>query len=407
MRLFHTNPIQEHISDGEIRAFLDQQVSASDQERIRAHISSCLQCQTQSEAISSRAAQTIRHMEGLSTAALPTPLGTARARLSRYIEQKEKPTMSNIFTGILNSTRRYRLAWIVSGLVLILAVSLAFPPVQAIANSFLGLFRVKQFTIVQVSPAQLPEQLGNSAQIEAMFSKDVQFNQHGDPQVVNSAAEAAQSANFSVRLPTQVNGNPKLVVQPEVSMNAKVDLPQIRAILSEIGRSDIQLPDSLNGATISVEVPKSVTALYGDCQVDLGKAGPQGYSPDTHALANMLGRCTTLVQMPSPTLSAPEGLDVQQIGEAYLEVLGMSKTDAEHFAQNIDWSSTLVIPIPRNKATYSDVTVDGVQGTLIRQERSGGTPAQYMLIWVKNGIIYALTGPDSNSQAIAIADSLK
>ncbi|MGE5222605.1 MAG: zf-HC2 domain-containing protein [Omnitrophica WOR_2 bacterium] len=407
MKLFHPNRVQNHVSDGDLRAYIDRQVSAGDQERIRAHITSCPQCQRQAEVISSRAAQTNRRMESLSSTALLTPSGTARAHLSRYFEQKENSSMSNIFTGILNSTRRYRLAWIAFGLVLILGVSLAFPPVQAIANSFLGLFRVKQFTIVQVSPAQLPEQLGNSAKLEAMFSKDVQFNKHGEPQTVNSAAEAAQTASFAVRLPAQVSGSPKLVIQPGASVSAKVDLPQVRAILNEIGRSDIQLPDSLNGATISVEVPKSVVATYGDCQVDVGKGSPQGFDPGSHALAGMLGNCTTLVQIPSPTLSAPEGLDVQQIGAAYLEVLGMSKTDAEHFAQRIDWSSTLVIPIPQNMATYSDVTVDGVQGTLIRQERSGAGPAQYMLIWVKNGVIYALSGPGPNSEAVSIADSLK
>jgi hypothetical protein len=83
----------------------------------------------------------------------------------------------------------------------------------------------------------------------------------------------------------------------------------------------------------------------------------------------------------------------------------MSSDQAAQFTKTIDWTSSLVIPIPRNAATYEQVTVDGVTGTLI--QRPADDAPQYILLWVKDGIIYAISSLGSNSQqAIQMANSL-
>jgi hypothetical protein len=51
------------------------------------------------------------------------------------------------------------------------------------------------------------------------------------------------------------------------------------------------------------------------------------------------------------------------------------------------------------------VQVDGVTGTLIEYYRYGDQA--YMLVWVKDGIVYALSGPGEADQALQIAASLK
>ena len=77
--------------------------------------------------------------------------------------------------------------------------------------------------------------------------------------------------------------------------------------------------------------------------------------------------CTYLVQAPSPTVSVPPDLNMAEIAEAALELAGMSSGDAHAFCQTVDWSSTMVVPIPRNTSSYQTVTVDGVEGTLITE----------------------------------------
>jgi Na+/H+ antiporter NhaB len=99
-------------------------------------------------------------------------------------------------------------------------------------------------------------------------------------------------------------------------------------------------------------------------------------------------------------------LNIAQLAQIGLEFTGMTSEQAAAFTQTVDWTSTLVIPLPKNAATYQQVTVDGVTGTLIQRTPAAEEP-QYALLWVKNGIIYAISSLGSNSQqAVQIANSL-
>jgi hypothetical protein len=170
--------------------------------------------------------------------------------------------------------------------------------------------------------------------------------------------------------------------------------------MQEMNRPDITLPDSLDGAVIKLEMPAGMVALYGDCQVDERPVNdPDGPSemdiPD----------CTSFFQMPSPSVDAPPDLNVAQMGEIYLQVLGMTAEEAARFSSNVDWTSTFVIPVPRYGADYKEVQVDGVTGTLIETYRYGGQA--FLLLWVKDGVVFALGGPGQADDALQIAASLK
>jgi hypothetical protein len=88
-----------------------------------------------------------------------------------------------------------------------------------------------------------------------------------------------------------------------------------------------------------------------------------------------------------------------------LEFSGMTTEQAAAFTSTVDWTSTLVVPIPKNASTYEQVSVDGVTGTLI--QRPSDDAPQFALLWVKDGIIYAIGGLGSNSQlALELSNSL-
>lgn len=390
-----------HLTEGKLRAYRDHEIHGDDRERVRAHLDTCARCREQVDVLSSRASQVNERLAILAPGPHEAPqvVSAARARLDSRILEKETTMLGKIFT------RRYRAAWMTVGLVAILSIALVFPPVQAIANSFLGLFRVQQITVVQINPGNLPEQLGSASQLEYMFSQDLQIEVQGEPQEVANADEASALAGLPVRLPLEVEGVPNLMVQPGGRLTINIDLGHVQALLDEIGRSDIRLPAALDGAQVTVDIPSGVTAMYGECDFDPDAAHQEGYDPDDPQTPR-LPRCTTLVQMPSPSVSAPPGLNIAQIGEAFLQVLGMTPEEAAHFSQNIDWTTTLVVPIPRYGTTYQDVAVDGVEGTLIEQDFEDQAP-QYMLMWVKDGIVYTLTGPGIRRTALRIANSLK
>ncbi|MEJ2302588.1 MAG: hypothetical protein P8Y14_13785, partial [Anaerolineales bacterium] len=163
-----------------------------------------------------------------------------------------------MFAKIFN--RRFRLAWAAVGVIAILGIALAFPEVRAIADSFLGLFRVQQFSVVQVDPENLSEQLGSSSQFEYMLSNDVHVQETGELHEVATAAEASALVGIPVRLPEGMDGPPTLMVQPGADISFTIDLPLVKALLQELGQGDLDLPASLDGATVELNLPSAVGA---------------------------------------------------------------------------------------------------------------------------------------------------
>ena len=84
----------------------------------------------------------------------------------------------------------------------------------------------------------------------------------------------------------------------------------------------------------------------------------------------------------------------------------MSRKEAAAFTSTVDWTSTLVIPVPRNATEYEDISVDGVTGKLI--QRITDYSPEYALIWVKDGMVYAISGSGTDTApAFAIVDALQ
>ena len=71
------------------------------------------------------------------------------------------------------------------------------------------------------------------------------------------------------------------------------------------------------------------------------------------------------LQVPSPAVNLPEGIDPTALAETAFLFLGMPADDARRMAGSIDWSSTLVIPLPTQAAQAREVSVDGSTGLLI------------------------------------------
>jgi hypothetical protein len=326
---------------------------------------------------------------------------SARARLqARIANAKETTTMwDRIFA------RRYRPAWTAAIILVALGASFAFPPVRALAGRFLSLFRVQQVTVLPIDAERVKSQLGqlgSSSQREKMMTDTVKVEPLGQREEVASAAAATVKVGVQVRTPAALTGAPKWIVQPASRVTFDMDLARIRAILTEIGRGDIALPEEVDGSAITVNIPASAVALYGECG-----AVAEGQDPDQHDRSTFRRKdCTVLVQLLSPTVAAPAGFDPNGVAEALLQVLGMSAEEAREFSQTVNWATTLVVPIPRNASSAEVVDVDGVKGSLIRYLVQGQSE-RYLLIWIKDEVVHVLSGLGDTPKAVAIANSLR
>lgn len=391
-----------HLNEGEIRASFDQELDPAGQERVHAHLATCRACQARTAALRARAHQVSDHLASLSASPdqAPRPAPLARTHLEERIQISEKEYES-MWNKIFN--RLSRPAWVGLTIVALLFVSLAFPPVRAIANSFLGLFRVEKVAVVQFDEQALEQRLGAGAEFEQFFADEVQFEEFGETQPVAGAAEAAALAGIPVRLPTQgIEAEPDLQVLQGSRASFVVDLPRVKALLNQLGVKDVDLPARLDGETVTLEIQRAVLASYGDCKSSLAEV--EGFDPDMPANRSSMQHCLTLMQVHSPTVSAPQGLDIARIGEAMLQVLGMTQEEAAQFSRSVDWTTTLVVPLPRDNADYREVQVDGVSGILVKNNYRRGSPSgeDYTLIWVKDGILYSLnaTGWEAGYQEI-------
>jgi hypothetical protein len=390
-----------HLSDQDLKAYFTADDSDPEVIRIGNHLTECPECQARADQLSQSGAETSRHMSILAPddKEAAQPAHQAYARFERqYLEQQDVSKFERLFK------RKYRFAWAAVGVVAVLAVAMLFPQVRAIGSSFLGLFRVEQFTIIQIDPENIEAQLGSLSNFEYLLAEDVQFEEFGEMQEVSSKLEASDLAGFPVRLPTTAAGDEKLILQPGARISMLIDLPKIQALLDELGIAELKLPAELDGAEVSMELPVAVGAGYGTCEVSPEMIREAGVDPD-RPIVN-LSECVTLTQFPSPEISAPPGLDIARIGQGFLQVLGMTPEEAAQFSQNVDWTTTLVIPIPRDGTEYQEVLVDGVEGTLIMQSERSEFP-HYMLVWIKDGIVYALTGPGDAQSAVELANSLE
>lgn len=295
-------------------------------------------------------------------------------------------------------------------IVLILTLILAIPGTRALASEFLNLFRVQQVTVVPVDftgMEQLNGAVGNN--ISQLISQSITMTQKpGDPILAKDAQEASQLTGFNVRVPstttpTQIN------VMKGTAFTVTIDRAKAQALLDEAGRSDLILPETIDGAEISVNIPASASLAFGTCPSPSNESEAEREMQREMTTSGSPGRvykdCIILAQIPSPEVSAPAGVNVAQLAQIGLEFTGMSSEQAKAFTDTVDWTSTLVVPIPKNAATYEQVPVDGVTGTLI--QRPTDDAPQFALLWVKDGIIYTIGGLGTNSEkALEIANSL-
>jgi len=387
--------MQKHLTDGELRAALDGEL---DTEPLR-HIQICPDCQARQRQLQVKQVDTARLLAFLapSEQAEPSPQ-QAWGRFNQQIMQQQETSMPKRWFS-------FPLVRFGSAALVLLVLILAFPRTRALAGELLNLFRVRQVQVVPVDFTGLEQLTGDGAlgnQFTELISDSVDMQQEpGEPVAAASAEEASQLAGFNVRIPAGMTPS-QINVTSGAALSLILDRSKVQALLDEAGRSDLVLPASVDGAEISVDIPASVSVAFGTCpRPGSGEPGNNEQSTTERRYPD----CVILAQIPSPSVNAPADLDIEALARIGLEFTGMSPEEAAELTSTVNWTSTLLVPIPRDAAIHEQVSVDGVTGTLI--QRSSDETPQFALLWVKDGIIYAISGLGTNSQqAVEMANSL-
>jgi hypothetical protein len=126
-------------------------------------------------------------------------------------------------------------------------------------------------------------------------------------------------------------------------------------------------------------------------------------------------RLVRLLQARQPEVSFPAGLDLAALAEIGLRVLGIDRVEAHRFAQNVDWRTTLMVPVPTDASVFKQVDVQGNPGLLIEtNQRFSTAPGelrvsmqQRTILWSSGGSVFALVGNVRSAELFEMAQSVQ
>lgn len=387
-----------HPVNGVLLAYAEKQLSPQERQAVETHIEQCASCQARLHALASHAG----HLSRLLATLEPGPLEQAdasRALTALHTALIEKQDDTGVIPMLdkLIRNRNFQRALAVIGVLAVLVGLFSFAPMRALASEFLSLFRVERFAIVDVDPERA-EEIAEAIE-EDMFFGEEEILEEGDVTEVASLDEAAALAGFTPRAP-QGYGEPSTIeVTGRQRMRFTPNVEDMRMVFSALELDPALLPDEMDGQPFDITVPASVALLYN--------------LPDSTDEVDFL-----IGQVPSPTVDVPEGVDVQKLGEAMLQLLGMTPEEAARMSASIDWTTTLVVPVPSDLSTITEVQVEGTTGLLFDSGWHGDPDdpddqghlgvRTLTLLWQKSGIVTVITTDHGDSgRLLDIADSLK
>jgi hypothetical protein len=356
------------VSQGTLRAYLDGEIDGQAQEQIEAHLASCARCRARLAQVQQAATMTRERLTLSSATRGNTDISKALARV-QSLGRAER--ISTAWRDRIMGKRTWRTAISAAAVLIVLVGVFSFAPSRALARQFLSIFRVRKFAAIQINPDQTQlEAVGNTLQ-EKFFMEEPEAVVDEPVVKVDSLEEARQIAGFDVRMP------PSFANSDDLRFEVK-------------GRTELRLPLKRESLVALVEMAGLDASSIGD---GWEEGEVRAVAP---AMAYIQEGSWEVVQVWDPSIEYPEGVDPSLIGEAGLILLGLSPKDARKISASIDWTSTVLLPVPSSVARLQETRVAGEAAILLESAEAIERP-ESVLFWEKDGVLYLVSGPDVGS----------
>ena len=374
----------KHVPDEQIQAMLDSELENEALDKVRQHLESCPRCKLRLDEIEARRTRVAMALSSLESDLDPN-FNNPRQAYQRFVHTKMEVDPK------MNKKTIFRPVWVVVVLVALVAASFAFPQTRALAGQFLDLFRVKNVTVLSLDPESIHSlsqkiQSGGMESFMQIFSDQFQeLESRKDPVDTQSVEEASSLAGFQVKQVQGVEAT-NYNIEYGTTVSYVVDRATLQELLDTM-QIDYQIDPALDGTEVTAVIPNVVTTNMGDCS------------------SGQSSSCLRLVQSPSPVVTTSKPVDMASIVSAGLQVLGWDATQAEDFANSVDWTNTLVLPLPNGQVQHSQVQVNGSDGVLL--DYSQGDTSLKAVIWASGGQVYTLTGDRSADEMVSLANQVQ
>lgn len=358
----------EHLNEGALRRLYDDPLGLADAQRT--HFAHCETCRERFDAV---LADARRAAELLAV----TPAGVHPEAALAAVRSRPPVALARRF-GLPRGRWRPALAL---GLAAALAVTLA---VTGAAEQLLTIAQPTQVAVVPVTSSEL-QALPDLSHFGTM-------SWSGQPNLSSGPATAAQAqteAGFAApqvgSLPSGIPAQPAYSAMGASTVTFTFSAAKAQAWAASQNETLPAMPTGLDGSTLTLNVGPAIAVVYGGESGD-GQAGvPQ----------------LVIGKMKAPSLEST-GPSVQEIESYLLSVPGVSPQLAAQIRALGDPTQTLPLPIPVDRTSTQDVTVDNVHGVLIGDNTGLGAG----VIWVKDGYVYGVAGTLGQDQVLAVAQSL-
>ncbi|NLG29277.1 MAG: hypothetical protein GX557_15310, partial [Chloroflexi bacterium] len=272
---------------------------------------------------------------------------------------------------------------VVIGVVVGLA---SFAPARALAAQFLGIFRVQRFAAVAVPPSQADIQ-----QLEAQLEQGLVAY---EPQVVvdepvvdvSSIERASELAGFQVRMPSYLpfDGSPTIQVKGRTELASAIDRDALVLLLETAGMDNAAIAADWPGGEVRAIAPATVSIEVGSEEL------------------------MSIVQVWKAEIQYPAGLEPSVVSEAALRLLGLPAEQARKFSESIDWTSTLLLPVPSRLASFRELEIAGQQAILLTagDPDIGEQGEPHVLLWEKDDVLYAIIARTNVETLARTAESM-
>ncbi|MDQ6773084.1 MAG: DUF4367 domain-containing protein [Candidatus Dormibacteraeota bacterium] len=265
--------------------------------------------------------------------------------------------------------------------VLLAALLLAGVGVSGVAQNLVRIFEPTQLATVQVSPSDF-------AQASAPLDYG-QLKWQPEPPKLQQLADAVAAQTQSglpvlmpAALPKGVSGPVSYGVVSRATGSLTFDAKRLQASAAKAGVHVSPMPSNIDGSTLVVNGGPGLLEVWG-----------------ISATTGMNVPTLVIAQTRVPTVDS-SGASAAQLEDYLLSQPGVPPEIAAQVRAIKDPSTTLPIPIPKGLATTESVQVNGTPAVLIKAVLGAG------VVWVKNGVIYAVGGQLTPDQVLAIATSL-
>ena len=248
-----------------------------------------------------------------------------------------------------------------------------------VADSILQIFEAKQVTAVTVTATDVQALEGLSAYGTLTWS--AKPAPHPAASLAAAAAETGLPAP-TVTLPAGVAASAHYGVLARTSATFVFDAAKAGASAAAIGRTAPPMPAKIDGSTLVYTGGPALIETYGDPDRDGG------------GLVVIVGR--------APTVSS-DGVSLADLRAYLLAQPGISPALAAQIRAIGDPATTLPVPIPAGQASAKNVRVHGVTGVFVGDSTGLGSG----VIWVQEGLVYAVGGTLTEAQTLAVANSLR